>query len=460
MAGDSHLLLRPPNLLDLPLELLLKISEYLSFADLWYLATSSRQSRAVAHQIISNRYHIDLSKPQLNTFNHIVHAALAYISRHGYKDNAIDHIIIQSVSNRLAVEIYDRSPLRNWEPCLDFFLDKTLGIVLDHVLLDPLLDTVPRHSALISDLRFSKKRKAPGTFIPDNANTNLSKNQHLFPSEFLPTRMGKLMTTFLTTLYPTLVALFEIEPTTEMHHRLLINHINCHLENLASRYHIHHRRRLALNTISTKSTRGASSAAVIQHNQYLKLNFLILIRFIGTLVQTDLLSLNDLNMFIREHIQFFFLTFQQVVCTKESAQEEDDHDQQPLKKKVKYQRRQPIPSIQQLKQQQQIHHITVYDSLKNKNNVCWQMWLEEIEFQMEVFLDLTVAVLFLQKQHQMEPGTEDFKTVSTMLDDTVSVFVSTQSNASSNQQVPVIFTPSSANATTNASATAKATSAI
>ncbi|CAO3629994.1 unnamed protein product [Mucor hiemalis] len=442
MAGNGHLLLRPPNLLDLPLELLLKISEYLSFADLWYLATSSRQSKAVAHQIISNRYHIDLSRPQLNTFNHIVHAALAYISRHGYKDNAIDHIVIQSVSNRLAVEIYDRSPLRNWEPCLDFFLDKTLGIVLDHVLLDPLLDTVPRHTT-VSDLRFSKKRKAPGT-IPDNANTNLS-NQYLFPSEFYPTRMGKLMTTFLTTLYPTLIALFETEPTTEMHHRLLLNHINRHLENLSSRYHIHHRRRLALNA-SPRSTRDKALTAVIQHNQYLKLNFLVLIRFIGTLVQTDLLSMNDLNMFIREHIQFFFLTFQQVVRTNEDAQVDD---QQPLKKKVKYQRK-PIPSIQQLKQQQQIHHIMIYDSLKNKNNICWQMWLEEIEFQMEVFLDLTVAVLFLQKQDQMEPGTEDFNTVSTMLDDTVSVFVSTQHNASSNQQVPVIITSSSTTTATSA----------
>lgn len=458
MANNCRLLIRPPNLLALPLELLLKISEYLTFADLWYLATSTRHCRAIAHQIIWHRYHIDFSRPQLNTFTHIVHAALAYTSRHGYnKNNIIDHTIIQSVSNRLAVEIYDRSPLKNWEPCLDFFLDKTLGIILDHVLLDPLLDTVPKHSTITADLRFTKKRKTTSAILDQPTgtnNTNLSNNQHLIPSEFHPTRMGKLMTTFLTTLYPTMIALFEIEPTTEIHHRLLLNHINRHLDNLSSRYHNHHRRRLLLNA-SPRSTRVTALAAVMQHNQYLKLNFRILTRFIGTLVQTDLLSVNDLNMFIRERIQFFFLTFQQVVHTSEEVSEEE---QKPLKKKIKYHHQQQ--HAHQSLQQQQQQHISLYDTLKSKNSsICWQIWLEEIEFQMEIFLDLTIAVLIIQKQDQIESRTEELDTVSTMLDNTVSALISTRSNnsRSNNQQVPVIIstppqsaTPTSAAPTTSA----------
>ncbi|KAI7891329.1 uncharacterized protein EV154DRAFT_508756 [Mucor mucedo] len=401
--ANNHLHYRPPNLLELPLELLLKISEYLSFADLWYLATGSRHCRALSHQIIWHRYRIDLSRPQLNAFNHIVHAALAYISRHGYnKNNAIDQTIIQSVSNRLAVEIYDRSPLKNWEPCLDFFLDKTLGIILDHVFLDPLLDTTT--SAILDQPTI----------------TNLSKNQHLLVTEFYPTRTGRLMTNFLTTLYPTMIALFETEPTTEIHHRLLLNHINRHLDSLSSRYHNHHRRRLLLNT-SPRSTRVTALAAVQQHNQFLRLNFRILIRFIGTLVQTDLLSANDLDIITRQRIQFFFLTFQQVVHTN------DDIAGDPQKRKFKRSEQQP---------QQQYQQILFYNSLKSKNSYCWQMWLEEIEFQMEIFLDLRRAVLLSQ---QGDPITDDLSTVSTMLDNTVSALISTRSN---DNQLPIILSPS------------------
>ncbi|KAI8083505.1 hypothetical protein BDF21DRAFT_416081 [Thamnidium elegans] len=433
--ATNHLLFRPPSLLELPLELLLKISEYLSFADLWYLATGSHHCRAVAYQIIWHRYRIDLSRPQLNAFNHIVHAALAYISRHGYnnKNNVIDQTIIQSVSNRLAVEIYDRSPLKNWEPCLDFFLDKTLGIILDHVFLDPLLDTVQKHTTF-TDL-IIKNRKTTSVILDQPVITNLSNNQqqqHSLMTEFYPTKVGRLMTSFLTTLYPTMIALFETEPTTEIHHRLLLNHINRHLDNLSSRYHNHHRRRLVLNA-SPRSARATALAAVQQHNLFLRLNFRILIRFIGTLVQTDLLSANDLEIITRQRIQFFFLTFQQVVHTNEQVQGE------PIKSNV----------IQQQQQQQQV---SFYDSLKNKNHYCWQMWLEEIEFQMEIFLDLTRAVLLLQ-QDQIESATTttttttttnrsgDLSTVSTMLDNTVSALISTRSN-NNNQQVPVALSPS------------------
>ncbi|KAI9359415.1 hypothetical protein BD770DRAFT_385993 [Pilaira anomala] len=396
--AKTHLVYQRNSLLELPLELLLKTSEYLSFADLWYLATSSRHCRVISHQIIWHRYHIDLSRPQLNTFNHIVHAALAYISRHGYNsNNTMDHTILQSVSNRLAVEIYDRSPLKNWEPCLDFFLDKTLGIILDHVFLDPLLDTVQKHATFTDLLIQSRKTVCLDHQQQQPILTNLSHSS--FVTEFYPTRLGSLITGFLTTLYPTLIALFETEPTTEIHHRLLLNHINRHLDSLSSRYHNHHRRRLILNSASPRTARATSLAAVQHHHEFLRLNFRILIRLIGTLVQTELLSANDLDIITRQRIQFFFLTFQQVV--------------QPPP---------PPPPHPSTKEDQ--HQICFYNVLKtNQHHSCWQMWLEEIEFQMEIFLDLTRAVCLL-KDHQRQ----DLNTVSSLLDSTVNTLISTRSN--------------------------------
>ncbi|KAI8375634.1 hypothetical protein EDC96DRAFT_495983 [Choanephora cucurbitarum] len=392
---------RPPNLLHLPLDILLRISKYLSFADLWYLATCSHHCKTLAQQIIWHRYHIDLSKRQLHAFDHTVYAALAYVSRHGYKNNnSVDYSITQSVANRLVVEIYDRTPSNNWEHCLDFFLDKTLGIIIDHVFLDPLLDIVPKHSS-ITDICPTK--------TAFSCSDTTEYHHDLLSPEFHPTRMGHLMTSFLTTLYPTLIALFEAEPTGEIHHRLLLNHINRHLDNLTFRYHSHHKRSLLLIT----SPRSAqSAAAAVQHqNQILRLNFRILIRLIGTLVQTDLLSANDLDIITRQRVQLFFLT------STSNTHEEESY---PRKKKARYMRSCKLPKDQ----------VTLYESLKkHATQYCWQLWLEEIEFQMEVFLDLTRAVLLLQEQTSHSRA--DLNVVSTMLDDTVSALITTRSSESS-----------------------------
>ncbi|KAI8362612.1 hypothetical protein BD560DRAFT_404331 [Blakeslea trispora] len=395
---------RPPNLLHLPLDILLKISKYLSFADIWYLATCSHHCKTLAQQIIWHRYDIDLSKRHLHTFDHTVYAALAYVSRHGYKNNnSVDHSIIQSAANRLVVEIYDRTPSNNWEHCLDFFLDKTLGIIIDHVFLDPLLDIVPKHSS-ITDLCSIKPTLSC-------TSTKFTEYHHdLLSPEFHPTRMGHLMTSFLTTLYPTLMALFEVEPTGEIHHRLLLNHINRHLDNLTFRYHSHHKRSLLL-IASPKSAQSSAATAVQHHNQLLRLNFRILIRLIGTLVQTDLLSAADLDIITRQRVQLFFLT-----STNNTLEEEGPS----RKKKARYTRSCKLPKDQ----------VTLYESLKkHATQYCWQLWLEEIEFQMEVFLDLTRAVLLLQEQ--ASHSRTDLNVVSTMLDDTVSALINTRSNESS-----------------------------
>lgn len=320
------------DLLHLPLDLLLKISKYLTFADLWYLSTCSRYCRTLSHQIIWHRYHIDLSKPQLHAYNHIVYGALAYINRHGYQQNEkVDFTVIQSVSNRLAVEIYDRSPLKNWEHCLDYFLDKTLGIVIDHIMLDPLLDNVPDH--------------------------NNTTYHHHHCTEFNPTRIGQLMSCFLTTFYPTLLALFETEPTTEIHHRLLINHINRHIDTITNQYHHQHYQRCT-------TPNRHHYKALQQHTLLLRLQFRILIRFIGTLLQTELLNANDLSIITRQRIQSFFLI-----------------DEPPFKKKRRNSQK-----------------IALYESLKNHHS---PQWLEEVEFQIEIFSDLTRAALLIDSSSEV-----------------------------------------------------------
>ncbi|CAO3701449.1 hypothetical protein G6F70_002806 [Rhizopus microsporus] len=316
------------QLLELPLDLILNISKYLSFSDLWYLSTSSQHCKKLGHRIIWHKYHIDLSKPQLNGFSHLIYGALAYLTQHCHP--TIDSSIVQSVSNRLAVEIYDRSPLKNWEPSLDFLLDKTLGIVVDHVFLDAELDIIP------------------------------------YTKEFQPTKMGQLISLFLNTLYPTLTALFDdTEITSKIHHRILMNHIKRHLHTTSTRYHQFIRKKF----LSISPTLVFS----------LRTHFRILVRFIGTLVQTDLLSVQDLDTLIRQQIHYF-------------SYHKDDHK-----------------------------HKRVKLNGNNNNNDQQLLQLEEIEFQMEIFLDLTRAVFLLQ-QHT----TNDLKTVSNMLQSTVSTLISTK----------------------------------
>lgn len=338
------------NLLHLPFDLLLKISEYLSFSDLWYLSNCSRHCRKLGHQLIWHKYHIELSKPQLNGFYHLIYGALAYVSQHGYHENSIDSAILQSVSNRLAVEIYDRSPLKNWEPCLDFLLDKTLGIIVDHIFLDMQFDIIPRNTS---------------------------------SKEFQPTKMGGLITLFINTLYSTLIALFETEPTSQIHHRLLLNHINRHLYNISTKYHQHCYRRLF---VSSTSANKNTLLAIRQHSVLLRLNFRILVRFIGTLVQTELLSVTDLDDLTRQRIKHFFL-------------KDDSQEQHPKRRKLK---------------------------VNCQSSTGRQLQLEEIDLQMEIYLDLTRAVLLLQQRAPLHSGLSN---VSSMLHDTVSSLISSQKSS-------------------------------
>ncbi|KAI8081431.1 uncharacterized protein BX664DRAFT_361597 [Halteromyces radiatus] len=389
----------------LPLEVLLKIADYLHFADLWYLATASRSCRKLAHHIIWHKYGIDLYKPRLNAFNHLVHAAVAYVCRHGHLSSSssstsstlsssssvsslpspspspplsssksplfpssssssstdfTNHLVLQSVANRLAVEIYDRSPLRDWEPCLDFLVDKTLGILLDHVLLDTCLDTIP-------DINIS------GT-------TDITLLTSAIPQikqcPYSPTRMGKLITDFLTTLYPTLMALFD-DHAASIHHRLLINHLNRHLDALTHRYHYHHKRRLDCK----------HKKAWHLMNRSVRHSVLVLVRFIGTLVQTDLLTANDLRVLTHQRIVALFLVQQ---C----------HQQDENSNKLR----------------------SMMASLSRRG------WMDEIQFQMTILLDLVRAII--GRQSARWDADLELDIFASMLKNAVTDFMSCQSSTS------------------------------
>ncbi|CAO3676615.1 unnamed protein product [Rhizopus stolonifer] len=342
---------RRHQLLHMPFDLLLKVSEYLSFSDLWYISNSSQHCRRLGHQLILHKYHIDLSKPQINGFCHLVYSALAYASQHGYYENKIDSAVIQSIANRLAVEIYDRSSLRNWEACLDFLLDETLRIVVDHVFLDTQLDIIPKNTS------------AKG---------------------FKSTKMGGLVAVLINALYSTLTALFETEPTSQIHHRLLLNHINRHLYHISTKYHQHYHRRLYVDSSST--AKNNVLLAFRQHNLLLRSNFRTLVRFIGALVQSELLSVIDLDILTRQRIQYFFLR-------------NDIQEQYPKKRRLK---------------------------TNNQTNADRQLQLEENDFKMEIFLDLTRAVLLLQ---QHTPSSNGLNSFSNMLHDTVSGLISSKKSS-------------------------------
>lgn len=109
-------------------------------------------------------------------------------------------------------------------------------------------------------------------------------------------------------------------------------------------------------------------------------------RFIGTLVQTELLSVTDLDELTRQRIKHFFL-------------KDDPQEQHPKRRKLK---------------------------VNCQSSTGRQLQLEEMDLQMEIYLDLTRAVLLLQ---QRAPLNSRLSNVSSMLHDTVSNLISSQKSS-------------------------------
>ncbi|ORX45877.1 hypothetical protein DM01DRAFT_1339835 [Hesseltinella vesiculosa] len=388
-----------------PLEVLLKIANYLDFADLWYLATASKSCRSVAHHIIWHKYGIDLYKPRLNAFTHLVHGAVAYLQRHAWNDTDGTHRIIQAVANRLAVEIFDRSPSKDWQHGVDFLMDKTMGILMDHVLMDNQasvdldLDNstacryLARHHPRCSCQPMKKKKEW------HDLRQQLKRDPH---PEWTP--MGKLITDFMAAFQPTMMALFD-DHVCKIHHSLLINHLNRQFELLTQRYHYHHKRRLQV-----KDTRAWQLM-----NQSVRHTVRVLVRFMGALAQTELLTANDLYTLTQQRIMALFLA-------------------------------------------QQYHQARQDDQIRNTmSSLSRSGWLDEIEFQMIILFDLAQAVL--ARQCLRRDAQNEVNSLANMFNIAVSDFLSCQRNSNSHpsSQVTLMMVPSPTSSPHSSSSSSAAT---
>ncbi|ORZ15316.1 hypothetical protein BCR42DRAFT_416851 [Absidia repens] len=151
------------SLTDLPYELLLQMAQNLSYSDLWYFGTCSKRTRILAFELILSKYQINLIRPKvINPFAHLVHAAVAYLDRHGHQPTTI-----QSVANHLVVAINDRTPYdRFMADTLEFLLDKCLAILIDSIFLE-----LPFASS--STPSYKGTQLSPPPTLNENDQTNL-----------------------------------------------------------------------------------------------------------------------------------------------------------------------------------------------------------------------------------------------------------------------------------------------
>ncbi|KAI8381008.1 uncharacterized protein BYT42DRAFT_564921 [Radiomyces spectabilis] len=249
------------TLLCLPVELISKITDLLSFSDLWYLATCSKRSRLLAYKTIRRKYDIELLRPAIiNPLANLVHAAVAFASRHGVHDTHISASVVQSVANHLAEHIACRTPSDDAEePGLDFILDKALAILVHHIFTDK-RDVVLNVEEEVMDFSVS-----PG----DGKDTS-----------------GMLIVDLLQALHMTLTALFT-DPA-PLYHRLLMRHIQHEFQLLRRRHHA----QTGLLCLKDPERR----------------DFKILIKFICALLRSDLITAQDMNSLASDYIVFFFIT--------------------------------------------------------------------------------------------------------------------------------------------------------
>ncbi|KAI8889034.1 hypothetical protein K501DRAFT_329412 [Backusella circina FSU 941] len=267
------------GLCELPTELILRIAEHLEFSDIWYLGTCSRCTRLLAYRLLHTKYQIDLIQPRIiSPFSQLLHGAVAFLGRHGYScENSTVYIepsVLQSVANHMVIAMHDRIPTKIGRSfSLDFILDKTLGLLIEHSLNDPTLR-----------IGFSGVTSVDPKFMED-----LQKQQqqdgHDSTIDMYTTiePTGILLVDYLATLYPTLTALFDIESTDEIHHRLLVGHINRQLDHLRTEYHN-------------------------SNNDLAEIKFCLFIRFLCALIKTNLVTPSDIKTMVQDRISAFFMT--------------------------------------------------------------------------------------------------------------------------------------------------------
>lgn len=386
------------SLLNLPYELVLHISQYLEFADVWYLGTCSHACRTLSFQLLQSLYQIDLIKPRIiNPFGQSIHAAVAYLTRHGNTGCADQQQhIIQSVANHLAIGIYDRMPSQSGRAfSLDFLLNKSLAILLEHCLFDSTLHAFMKSQEthvlsqqfdrIISSIRAQHDQQPP-----------LEQQRYT----------GVLMVDFLAALHDTLVAILEEEDmVNNIYHHLLIQHLQQQLRVIKSRYQSHH------SDQSSYSNQQAprKDAPPTQ-------DFKLYIKLICCLAQTNLISSNDMDSLAYHHINHFFLTRPSNVSFSRDA---------GLRIYIR----------------EHNAHLSIVNTVtldkRPAYHYQWRLWLEETQLRLGVLLDLLRAMI--QKNCSSQGGAApDFVHITAMLQDTVSALTLSENVHQNEYEIPLL----------------------
>ncbi|KAI7906790.1 uncharacterized protein BX663DRAFT_497587 [Cokeromyces recurvatus] len=358
----------------LPFELILKISENLRYPDIWYLGACSRKSRLLSHQVLQSKYQIDLliehGKSVCSTFDHLIHAAVAYLERHGIiKQDCnrflIDPFVLQSVANHMAIAINDRViQAQDKNDSLSYLLDKTLRIIVDHHLLDPDLGD---YSIDNTNKSTSVERKL---FLNDRE----WKLLHLQPEESSLTCV--LLADYLAVLHETLSIIFYDACFSSTHCRLLIMQLQRQLTSIRLSYQDYHIERLLpiVELPGIMIDDKIMNAALKEKSR----EFILLIQFLCALIQADLLSSSDVDQFVNSHVHRFFIT-------------------QPCDLRYTVDSSVPDGILTILLRIYNNHHhnhhnqeLTIKHDINTKYSFSylWKLWLNEIQLRLQVLLDI------------------------------------------------------------------------
>lgn len=337
------------NLSQLPFELILKICQYLEFSDIWYLGNCSHPLRKLCYNVLQQHYNIDLIGPRIiNPLNNLVHAAVAYLGRHGIEHNSIQPHVLQSVANHLTMEIYDRLPYATDRVAsLDFILNNTLSVLLDHCLSFP--TTLPPDNS----------HNTETTEIPSTTITHVPLDSATQDPNAETPQTGLLMVDFLVALYQTLSVLFDAEQADEIHHRLLIAHLHRLLDVIKKRYH-------ALFSYS----RNTPQLDIKRTSHWNDLKSVT--RVICALLKCDLVSATDVEDITLGHINRFFWTQpSDVTFTEQDG--------------LKFMPRNPNGSLMLAKS------VTKHESPAFYNQL--SLWLQEANLRLRVTMEIFRSIL-------------------------------------------------------------------
>ncbi|KAI9471961.1 MAG: hypothetical protein EXX96DRAFT_582384 [Benjaminiella poitrasii] len=443
----------------LPFELISKISENLKYPDIWYLGTCSRKSRHLSHQLLKTKYHIDLLVDQQHqqqqaslhtSFDHLIHAAVAHLERYGitrirasdddegHNRFIIEPSVLQSVANHMAIAINDRVLMDHESnderhATLNSLLDKTLGILIDHYLLDPEL----------GDYSVEK------TFKPTSIERKLFlsdrewKLLNLQPEESSLTCI--LLADYLAVLHETLGVIFYDACFLSNHRRILLNHLQRQLGSIRLTYQKYHIDRLTTSSSLTATDCDVDSPAnsfMMDDDNIVKATlkeksreFVLLIQFLCALIQADLLSSSDVDQFVNAHVHRFFITqpsdLRYTLANTTSAVG-DGSSSNGLTILL---HTCSNNSDQQLTITHDINHTTTTTTNQCSSSYLWKLWLSEIQLRLQVLLDILRFLIIKNiANSNRRHGVEH---ITSLLEDTIHALSITSTIYKSASNIPI-----------------------